>query len=137
MTTPQQADFIFIPLLDGRHALAQIELIHGDHADLLLSRRVARLGTGTALAQDEICARLRVPCAPLTSGVWLIGGYDTLPRLTALPPDTPVLDQAIVEAFASAVHGLFPWDGMGDRALFDAILLDPQDPGITRVFSET
>ncbi|MEL6958762.1 MAG: hypothetical protein AAGL89_07420 [Pseudomonadota bacterium] len=123
----QEADHILIPLLDGSHALAQVAREHDKWVLIhLTDTRATAKSTVTRIPAEDVKATILVDRAPLTAGQWPIIGYDAQPfgittQREDLQRDDP-LDPAIVEAFANALVGLFPWDGFPDAAYFDQFL---------------
>jgi hypothetical protein len=131
--TFDRADFFFVPLLDGRHGVGQILEINAtpDAAAFCgLTLLTAKPGAAIApLSVREIIAFVLVPAGQFTSRAWPIGGFEQMPRFgdvynytanKALGfPDTPLHDPAVLEAFLSACHGLYPWSSFGD--LFNKI----------------
>ncbi|MCF2870534.1 hypothetical protein L0664_05595 [Octadecabacter sp. G9-8] len=127
----QEADHILIPLLSGTHALAQVVQVEADNAVLFITRRPHVTGDKTiALADADVLAIVAVSLANLPENHWRIIGYDAIPDLnrtkTDFASDDVVLhDPAIVEAFANAIHGLYPWDGFPDPHFFTNLLRAP------------
>jgi len=127
----QEADHILIPLLNGSYALAQIARRDAHHALLHVTRTQTSLGTKTKpLIDRQIVAVLCVDLRVLSDGHWPVIGYEPIPRLP-LHRETPFSDldahdPAIVEAFASALHGLYPWDGFPDPDFFTKLLRPEQ-----------
>lgn len=128
-----QADYFLVPLLDGRFGVGQV-FENRDTPDNTfycgLTARTAALGDTIApFRLSEIIAMVFVPPTPLLDGHWHLAGFDQIPRTLQLhdfeaiksgaeaPP--PVHEPAVIEAFLSAWHGLYPWDSFGD--LFDQI----------------
>ncbi|MEJ6398161.1 hypothetical protein [Yoonia sp. 208BN28-4] len=121
MIRAAQADYLLIPLLDGQLGVAQVIDIVGDTPFCALTnRRVASPGPQSPLQKRDIIAFTRIEPSAIAAGLWPLAGYDQLPLdLPQADADTPVHDPAVIEAFMSAWHGLYPWDGFGD--LFDQI----------------
>ena len=126
----QEADHILIPLLDGRHALAQIAKRDTPFLHLFLTTRIATPDAPTSpIAEAEVIAAQAINYQELSDGQWPAIGYEPIPRLSppadwngqrAMPVDT-----AIFEALANAIHGAYPWDGFPDRDFFAKLLRDP------------
>ena len=124
----EQADQLLIPLLDGTHSVAQVAYVRGSAVLLFMTTRIATPRSKTkAVYPDDVLAILAVDAAALDPQTWPVFGYDALPHdlaidRTRLDADSPLLDPAIVEAFANAVHGLYPWDGFPDPDYFTNML---------------
>ena len=140
----QQADYLFIPLMDGSHALAQVAEVDRcppGTALLVLSTRREEPGAEVLpLALSEVAALALVGTDLADSGAWTVGGFDQLPRLSedadlagllAEPGALTARDPAVAEAFLNAWHGLYPWDGFGP--LFE----DMRRPGTLRPGTST
>lgn len=127
----QQADHILIPLLDGRHALAQIVDVQGSRAVLFLTHHIYGDDHRTfAIDGQNVLSILATDLSTLPAGAWPIIGYETIPRLANAKIDlssdeTALHDPAIIEAFANAIHGQYPWDGFPDPAFFTTLLRAP------------
>lgn len=128
-----QADYFRIPLLDGKFGVGQVfEKAAGAEGVLfcgIATRSVTGLEPITPFSINDILAVVRTPDTPLTSEQWPLAGFDQIPRFRdVIPydkiaaagfPDYPIHDAAVIEAFASAIHGLYPWNAFGP--LFDQI----------------
>ncbi len=126
----QEADHILIPLLDGRHALAQIARVQYER--LLVFVTDSQTAAGAALKpinQTQILAVFCVRKTELTDSHWPVIGYDAIPHFAPFEKkhlsEFELTDPAIIEAFANAIHGLYPWDGFPDPAFFANMLLKP------------
>lgn len=126
----QTADHVLIPLLTGSFALAQVARIEGDRLLLYLTgTQTPRSVTPIPLIDAQIIAALCLDVAMLTTDHWSVIGYEAVPRIAPFY-DKPLIfsdpiDPAILEAFANAIHGLCPWDGFPDAALFTNMLRTP------------
>lgn len=130
MTTPEEADLVVVPLLDGSHGLCQVAAPPGaNRVGLLLT--LSRDTTPRRIAQEEIVASLLVPLDPFAGGHWRVIGYDTLPR-PGHPVPEELSEPGLVEAFLNACHGLYPWDGFPQPDLFDRMLAPGVAPPRTR-----
>ena len=133
--TPQVADYFCVPLLDGRFGLGQVfETAELETDGALFCGLTARIATPaqtpSPLTLADIIAFCRLAPEQIENGTWPLAGFDQIPRYgTAFDyagnrvlgfPDHPIHDPAVIEAFLSAFHGLYPWDGFGP--LFDDIL---------------
>ena len=131
----QEADHILVPLLDGRHGVAQVIRVQDDRVFLYLSDRHHHQNDKVvAFAENEVVAFLFVDLAGLPENHWPVIGYDAIPKLRRTPEHlsldlldekNPIHDPSIIEAFANALHGLYPWDGFPDPAFFTTFLRDP------------
>jgi hypothetical protein len=128
----QDADHILIPLLDSDFTLAQIAQAPKDgdtRAVLYLTGRHMTLKSEVfAIPPRDVKAMLAVDLALVPHNHWEIIGYEpipSLPRALTLTDDTPLRDPSVIEAFANAIHGLYPWDGFPDAALFTNMLRTP------------
>ena len=139
MIAAQTADYLLIPLLDGTSGIGQV--IDADATapgtfclGLTLKRGAADRHPAPMIPADFL-AFANVAQDPVLSEQWPIAGFDQLPALADLfdgqnqipdhlrnPEDSK--DPAIVEAFLSACHGLYPWDGFG--TLFETMLRAPE-----------
>lgn len=126
----QEADHILIPLLNGGYAKAQAARADSTAALVFITDQTATPTTPTKpLLPSDVLAALLVDIAALPDAHWPVTGYDAVPRgIThpAWPPsdsDHTIHDPAVIEAFANALHGLYPWDGFPDPAFFDAFLI--------------
>lgn len=138
----QTADHILIPLLDGKYALAQVARIEDSRALIFLARTKATKTAPTApLDPEQVIGAVTVDAALLPTDTWPIVGYEAVPRIAPfadLPlSDIDPTDPAIVEAFANAIHGLYPWDGFPDPDFFNAMLRDPDTlPTLARMTAD-
>lgn len=132
MAGPQQADYFFVPLLDGTHGVGQVIT---DRPALLIGLSMRRGTPGREIhpmAANEYVALLHVETGSFIEGSWKLGGFDQLPRLDAATQDhiaataDQIYEPAMVEGFLNACHNLYPWDSFGD--LFDQMLR----PGVDR-----
>jgi len=126
----QTADHILIPLLDGRHALAQVADAGAAVTTLLITAKLATPTSPTsALRPDDVIAVLHIDRASGSDTNWPVIGYEAIPTGTPTAPQTAdpdsTLDPAVVEAFVNAIHGLYPWDGFPDHNFFSALLKSP------------
>ena len=126
----QSADHVLVPLLDATFGVAQIARIEQDRALVYMTaQRGTPAGRTRPLNDADVIAALCVALPDLGPDQWPVFGYDAVPRLDAF--DTLFLggidpvDPAIIEAFTSAIHGLYPWDGLPDPAYFTNLLRDP------------
>lgn len=132
MAAPQQADLFSIPLLDGDAGRGQIVEVNDERAFALIS--LSKADQTGAIALDTVISLRAIPLAPFHSGQWTITGFDMIPKTRKLMMHDEawltmdLTEPAIIEAFLSACHGLFPWDGFPDVELFDRML----PPGRTR-----
>ena len=136
-----QADHFLIPLLDGGYGLGQIlhpavtidgTLLRAVPLCLLTGRKMAQGDPCTPIALSEVLSVELIDPAPLRETVWPIIGFEQLPplrreaellRLTERDGGAPHLrETGLIEAFVNACHGLYPWDGFGGTAVFDALL---------------
>lgn len=126
----QEADHILIPLLDGTNALGQVARLSETRLLLHVTEQRGTAGMQIApISAQAIQATLRVNRTALPATQWPVIGYDALPRACATDPadltkDDP-LDPAIVEAFANALFGLYPWDGFPEPDFFTRLLRNP------------
>lgn len=126
----ETADHVAIPLLDGSHALAQIARIEFGRMLVYVTRSQTAPSAATKpIIARQIIAAFCIKVAILPDGHWPVVGYEAVPRIApfktqALAQIDPT-DPAIVEAFANAVHGLYPWDGFPDGDLFTKMLRHP------------
>ncbi|AKS45894.1 hypothetical protein SAMN05444287_0997 [Octadecabacter temperatus] len=143
----QEADHILIPLLDGRHGVAQVVRLQDDRVFLYLSnRRHHQNDKVVAFADNDVNAFMFVDIADLPDNHWPVIGYDAIPNLRRAPEHLswdllgekdPIHDPSIIEAFANAVHGLYPWDGFPDPEFFTNMLSDPNTlPPFARMTSD-
>lgn len=153
MSAPQQADQLLIPLLDGTGCLAvvlEVDRVPDGHMLIgITSRKVAADAqtAAPAVALSEILSITLVPAAPVPGGDWRVIGFEQLPRLQSLPQYTADLEirhkltdpvePAVVEAFANACFGLYPWDGFPDPQFFDRMLRQPDLKPILAVKSKS
>ena len=133
MVSYDQADYLLVPLLDGSFGVAQIlEVEATPSPEVFLALTAKKAGSGIAiqpLVLRDIVAFVRVAADPVAAGLWATAGFDQIPQYRTLFdytgakalgfPATPIHDPAVIEAFISAWHGLYPWAGFGD--LFDTI----------------
>jgi len=127
----QEADHLLIPLLDGTHALAQVARVNDARALVhITDQRTNADAQVTPIPAKAVLATLSVDRGSLTPGQWPVVGYEALPKELGTRSehlnDAGPLDAAIVEAFANACLGLFPWDGFPDPDLFTAFLRNPK-----------
>ena len=128
--TFDQADYFLVPLLDGQFGVGQI-LEADSHVPFcaLTALRVTPQAVINPFSAGDIIAFVRISPAGLRSGTWPLAGFDQIPTFRHLIdydgskaldfPDHPIHDPAVIEAFLSAWHGLYPWDAFGD--LFEKI----------------
>ena len=126
----QTADHVLIPLLDGQHILAQIARIEDGRALLYLTRTVSNPKAQTKpLSEPQVVSVLCVDVAALPVDDWPVVGYDAVPRLKLFHERIlsmmDLTDPTLIEAFANAVQGLYPWDGFPDKSLFTRMLRNP------------
>ena len=126
----QEADHILIPLLDGTHALAQVVRVNDTRALIHLTEGRATADSKTSqINAGDVVATLVIDRTALAAEHWPVIGYEARPNgLTTDPGDLTgpdPLDPAIVEAFANACQGLYPWDGFPDPAFFANLLRVP------------
>ncbi len=135
----QQADHILIPLLDGKSGVAQVIEVpdRPDGAALLAftrRRRDETEATAPFSLPEIIAIHLCLPPDDQAAH-WPVVGFEQIPAIRHIYPlkkharngfaDLTPQDPAIVEAFANAYHGLYPWDGFPDPAFFASLLLEP------------
>lgn len=134
-----QADYFCIPLLDGQFGLGQVFETDAGGPGILFcgisTRKRATVAEVQPFSNADVMAVVRIADAPLTSEQWPLAGFNQIPRFrdfipydqsaAAGFPDHPVHDAAVIEAFANAVHGLYPWDAFGP--LFDQIKRSDMD----------
>lgn len=143
----EQADHFLVPLLDGGFGLGQV-LYPGvpvEHPDLwaaplciLTTRRMQRETPCSPISASEVLSVELLAPGPLRDETWPIIGFEQLPplrhadelrRLEARDGGTAAMQETgLIEAFLNACHGLYPWDGFGSPAIFDALLR----PGVAR-----
>ena len=123
----QSADHVLVPILDTTFGVVQIEQ---DRALVYMTdSRGTPAGRTRPLNDTDVVAALCVALPDLGPDQWPVFGNDAVPRIDAF--DTVFLwwvdpiDHAIIEAVASAIHGLYPWDGLPDPAYFTNLLRDP------------
>ena len=131
----QTADHILLPLLDGSYTVAQVAQIQDDRVFLYLTTRHNHTNDKVrAIADKDVVALLFADISGLPNNHWSVIGYDTIPELRRAPEHLswdllsekdPIQDPAVVEAFANALHGLYPWDGFPDADFFTNMLRDP------------
>ncbi len=128
----QDADHILIPLLDGDFTLAQIAQTATDddtRAVLYLTSRHMTLKSEVfPIPPRDVKAMLAVDLSLVPHDHWEIVGYEPIPlipRALTLATDTPLHDPSVVEAFANAMHGLYPWDGFPEADYFTNLLRTP------------
>ena len=132
----QTADHVLIPLLDGQHSLAQIARIEDGRALLYLTRTVSNLkAQAKPLSEPQVVAVLCVDMTALPVNDWPVLGYEAVPRLTLfhkrILSSMDLTDPTLIEAFANAVQGLYPWDGFPDKSLFTRMLRNPDARPLT------
>lgn len=140
----QDADHILIPLLDGDYTLAQIALIanEGDTRAILYltSRHMTLKSEVFAIPPRDVKAMLAVDMSLVPHDHWEIVGYEpipAIPRALTLTDDTEIHDPSVIEAFANALHGLYPWDGFPDPDFFTNLLRTPDSlPSRRRMSSD-
>lgn len=127
----QEADHILIPLLDGGYARAQVARTNGTVALVFITDQTVTPTTPIKpLAKSDVISALLINIAALPDGHWPLSGYNAVPRGVthpAWPPsdgDHAIHDPAVIEAFANALHGLYPWDGFPDPSFFDGLLIE-------------
>lgn len=131
----QTADHILIPLLDASFAQAQIARIEDARLLLYVTNDHATMSAkATQLTDADILAVFCVDIANLPAGHWPVIGYETVPRIApyndlALADIDPT-DPAVIEAFANAIHGLYPWDGFPDPDFFTNMLRSADTRGL-------
>ncbi|SMX30978.1 hypothetical protein [Octadecabacter ascidiaceicola] len=129
----READHILIPLLDETFALAQVARIEWGRTRIMIlisDRSSARTTKAKAIPADAIVAAAIVSSDAVQPEQWPVIGYDAVPRIAGyhdlyLAGEDPIAP-AIVEAFATALHGLYPWDGFPDPDFFTNMLRDPE-----------
>jgi len=131
-----EADLFLVPLLDGGYGLGQVVEDHRDrHGSALCAfclRRPSLDAAPLPLSLAEVVSVMLVSPVHLNDGTWPVVGFEQIPRVGARDLMSGFLidtrldlaghDPAIVEAFLSACHGLYPWDGFPDPAFFDRLL---------------
>lgn len=127
----QEADHILIPLLNGDYTLAQIAALDETIAQVFVTqRRMTQDAEVIAFGTKDIKGAVFVDLAQIPIGHWPIIGYEPIPKLEHDRPDTQTVDgrsvhdPAVIEAFANALHGLYPWDGFSDADFFTAMLCE-------------
>ncbi len=128
--TFQEADHILIPLLDGTHAQAQVVRVNQDRLLIhLTATRATQQTKVSPIPAKRVLATVRVDKTSLSTDQWPVIGYESRPHgITTSPQDLTdgdALDPAIVEAFANALNGLYPWDGFPDPDFFTQFLRRP------------
>lgn len=126
----QDADHILIPLLNGDYTLAQIAEADDDAALVLITHRRMTLSSEVfPLNPKDIKAAAYVALGGLEHDHWPIIGYEPIPTLprgaVQRGEDRTVHAPEIIEAFANALHGLYPWDGFPDVDFFTNMLVTP------------
>ncbi|MDB2369251.1 hypothetical protein N9V68_01535 [Octadecabacter sp.] len=124
------ADQVAIPLLDGRHTLAQIARVEDGRMLVYVTRSQTTPDAATKpLIDRQVMAAFCLEADSLPGGHWTVVGYEAVPRIAPFRNDRllhmDLTDPAIVEAFANAMHGLYPWDGFPDKDLFTKMLRVP------------
>ncbi len=127
----ETADHILIPLLDGTHTLAQIARIEDGKALLYVTRTIATPDTQPKPFSDpQVIAGFCMDAAALPTGLWPVIGYEAVPRIAPFSEWVLMFkdaqDPTIIEAFANAIHGLYPWDGFPDAGFFTNMLRAPE-----------
>ena len=137
MQTPQQADIFLVPLLDGGYGVGQIVEIEETPDDsalvMLTLLQSAPDWPPSPIHYSEAVSLVLTTDAALKNGSWQIVGFEMLPPIervfklkSAIASNfenVSIQDNAIVEAFLSACHGLYPWDGFPDPHFFNALLV--------------
>lgn len=133
----QEADLFLIPLLNERHCVGQVIDVT-DTAVLcaISSRQVSQSTDVSALSLSELSALMLIAPSAIGTGIWPIAGFDTIPNVNSLfnwksakskgYANLAVHDPAVIEAFANAIFGLYPWDGFGAADFFSRFLIDPR-----------
>ena len=131
----QVADHILIPLLDGDYTLAQIARLDDTNDDLrallyLTSRQMTLKSEVFAFGSRDVKAVIATDLALIPTNHWEIVGYEPIPDLARAAvdltsDDTTLHDPSVIEAFANALHGLYPWDGFPDADFFTNLLRTP------------
>lgn len=112
-------------------------------------RRVDRVADITPLSLTDLASLLLINTDAIKSGVWQIKSFQQLPHINSIfkwrdakrdgYSNLQAQDSAVVEAFANAAFGLYPWDGFGtdffakfliypDRLPADAVLTSGAKP---------
>lgn len=131
----QEADHILIPLLNGDYTLAQVVRTDDDGTTLLyVTQRTMKLTSEVfAIGNKDIKAAVFTKLETVPYGHWPIVGYEEIPDLKHGDPSTmsdndrQVHDPETIEAFANALHGLYPWDGFPDPDFFANMLITPEN----------
>lgn len=138
MATFDQADIFLVPLLDGSFCVGQvIDPTATETAAFCLLTDIAQTDTSPppAITLGNVQSLLLIEPASLIDATWPIAGFEQLPDIMrlydwrfarkigydGLQPHDP----AIVEAFANAAFGLYPWDAFG-ADFFNTFLIDPK-----------
>lgn len=97
-------------------------------------RRVDGVDDVAPLALSDLASLLLINTDAIKSGVWQIKSFQQLPHINGIfnwrdakrdgYANLQAQDSAVVEAFANAVFGLYPWDGFG-ADFFSKFLIDP------------
>lgn len=134
----QEADLFLVPLLNGHSCVGQV--IDVSDAAILCAiskRQIAEGSEVTALALSELCALMLIEPTAITNAIWPITGFDTIPHVNSLfnwkkakangYGNLQIHDPSVIEAFANAIFGFYPWDGFGAPDFFSRFLIDPSN----------
>ncbi|MFT5065150.1 MAG: hypothetical protein ACI9TA_000759 [Reinekea sp.] len=134
---PQQADLFLIPLLDGTFCVSQIVdvLISGSCLCAISKRQISKDSPISALSLSDLQALILINSDAIETGVWAVNGFEQLPQINSIfkwrdakldgYANLERQDPAVIEAFANATFGLYPWDGFGTADFFVRFLINP------------
>lgn len=132
----READLFLIPLLNESYCVGQVIDVTDTAILCAVSQRQTGAGTEVpALSLSELAALMLIEPTAIITGLWSIAGFDTIPHVNSLfnwkaakksgYANLAVHDPAVIEAFANAIFGLYPWDGFGAPDFFSRFLIDP------------
>lgn len=134
---PQQADLFLIPLLDGTFRVDQVVdvLISGNCLCAISKRQISEDNPVSALSLSDLQALVLVNSDAIDTGVWAVTGFEQLPQINSVfkwrdakldgYANLALQDPAVIEAFANATFGLYPWDGFSTADFFVKFLIHP------------
>ncbi|SEW07131.1 hypothetical protein SAMN04488515_0912 [Cognatiyoonia koreensis] len=137
MPAPQEADIFLVPLLNGDHTVGQvIEVEKTPEKSVLCLLSLKRLtpdDTSAPLNLSEMIALVLTRPDHFADGTWPIIGFEQLPQIEKVFKlaeaksngfeNVAIHEPAIIEAFANACHGHYPWDAFPDPQFFDRLLV--------------